>query len=63
MRYSEFNSLKENASCGASSSANVATAGMPFFSSDPKETASRSIYGEQPGTKKKKEKKPIVVRR
>lgn len=65
MRYSEFMNLAENASCGASSSANVATAGTPFFSSDPGETAARSIYGSQPGygKTKKKKKKPAVVRR
>jgi hypothetical protein len=64
MRYSEIMKLAENASCGASSSANVATSGVPFFSSDPSETAARSIYGSQSGTdKKKKKKKPAVVRR
>jgi hypothetical protein len=54
MRYSEFNNLNENASCGASSS--------PFFSSDPKATAEKSIYGAQSSTKKTK-KKPVVIRR
>jgi hypothetical protein len=63
MRYSEFNNLNENASCGASSSANVATAAMPFFSSDPKATAEKSIYGAQSGTKKKTKKKPVVISR
>lgn len=63
MRYSDFSSLKENASCGASSSANVATASTPFFSSDPKETAERSIYGSQGSSKKKSKKKPAVIRR
>jgi hypothetical protein len=62
MRYSEFNNLNENASCGASSSANVATAATPFFSSDPKATAEKSIYGAQSSTKKTK-KKPVVIRR
>jgi hypothetical protein len=63
MRYSDFNSLKENASSGASSSANVASVNTPFFSSDPKETANRSIYGSQSSSKKKAAKKPAVVRR
>jgi hypothetical protein len=62
MRYSDFNSLKENASSGASSSANVASLAMPFFSSDPKATAQQSIYGAQPGAKKTK-KKATVIRR
>jgi len=62
MRYADFSSLKENASSGASSSANVASMAAPFFSSDPKATAAQSIYGAQPGTKKSK-KKPVVIRR
>jgi hypothetical protein len=63
MRYSEI--IRENASSGASSSANVATANKPFFSSDPQETAARSIYGVQSSvkTEKKKDKKPVVIRR
>lgn len=61
MRYSEIAKLIENASCGASSSANVATANQPFFSSDPAETETRSIYGAQPTAPKKK--KPTVLKR
>jgi hypothetical protein len=63
MRYSDFAELKENASCGASSSANVATAAMPFFSSDPKATADKSIYGAQNTSTKKKKKTAVIVRR
>lgn len=60
MRYHEFAKLNENASSGASSSANVSTAVQPFFSSDPAETEKRSIYGKQPS---QKEKKPVVIKR
>jgi hypothetical protein len=60
MRYHEIAQLNENASAGASGSANVATAVQPFFSSDPKETEKRSIYGKQPSQKAKK---PAVIKR
>lgn len=60
MRYHEFAKLNENASAGASSSANVATAVQPFFSSEPDEIEKRSIYGKQPS---QKEAKPAVIKR
>jgi hypothetical protein len=66
MRYHEFASLKENASSGSSSSSSVATLNTPFFSSDPKETEARSIYGAQPSNiygKKKKTNKVSVIKR
>jgi hypothetical protein len=65
MRYTDFACLNENASCGASSSAGVATSVQPFFSSDPKETAARSIYAQvaPQKTKKKKGNKPVVIKR
>lgn len=58
MRYKDFAKLNESSTCGATGSANVATAVQPFMQANPEYE-----YGGKTFNRKKKKEKPVVIKR